>query len=102
VTETNRIIKASADIKKGETCLFVPKKVMISQERMKEVNNSFTQKFSEKGVTEYNFPMPWAYRNSMTTLFLYEESLKGTESYWYHYFQTLPEYVSDSSIPLFF
>jgi hypothetical protein len=31
VTEINRIIKASADIKKGEVCLFVPKKVLISQ-----------------------------------------------------------------------
>jgi hypothetical protein len=58
VTETNRIVKAIADIKKGETCLFVPKKLMISTERVKEVNNPYQQKLSAAGLNEYKYSYP--------------------------------------------
>jgi hypothetical protein len=50
------VLKAVADIKKGEACLFVPKKLLLSTDRARELNNPFQQKMAAAGLHELGFP----------------------------------------------
>lgn len=55
VTENNRILKAIADIKAGEECLFVPKKVMVTMDGINQAGSLVIQKFDQLGETSRNF-----------------------------------------------